>query len=93
MAVFSFLRLKCGAQWMDVLSADFLKQFPYIAVMVGLFIWFWRSMQNERDKCDQRSDKRDERFTEVIERNTRAINDLDRTISQTQFTQNDRRSS
>lgn len=79
---------------MDILSTDILKQFPVVALFVGLFIWFWNQMKQSRKDCDDRANERDKQFRDVLEQNTRAINELDRTIQNLQFRyipENDRR--
>ena len=78
---------------MDFIPKEFATQFPYVVLLCGLFWLFWSEMKKARRECDERSERRDKVFAEVIDRNTRAIDDLDRTVQQIRFSQpaNDRR--
>ena len=79
---------------MELLDTALLRQLPVVALIVGMFVWFWREMKASRKECDEAMNRMTESLGETVERNTRAITDLDRTISNLRFSydqSNDRR--
>lgn len=67
-------------------------QLPFVAIVIGLVIWFVRIMSQERDKAATREQLRDQTFAaameksadtfaKAIDRNTEVIAEFDRTIT------------
>jgi len=71
-------------------------QLPFVAIVIGLVIWFVRIMSVERDKAATREQQRDQTFatamkdsadtfSKALDRNSEIIGELDKTITQLSF--------